>query len=139
MKGLDFRKKLKNGRARSVSLEVNRLIIAKHPMSFCASLMQAGGCIASIIIIFSGLASIPRYETRKPSSLPTVTPNTHLSGFRFVHVECNLLKTKARFSNRDALYLILTTMSSAYTSIKSLMRSPNVLCMAHTNVGRSFL
>jgi hypothetical protein len=32
----------------------------------------------SIVWIFSGLASIPRYETRKPSSLPTVTPLVYL-------------------------------------------------------------
>jgi hypothetical protein len=29
------------------------------------SLTQAGGRIASIVLIFSGLASIPRYETKE--------------------------------------------------------------------------
>jgi hypothetical protein len=59
-KGLDLRKSLKNGRARSASLEINRLSLAKQPMSFYTSLMQAGGHIASIVLIFSGFASIPQ-------------------------------------------------------------------------------
>jgi hypothetical protein len=137
--GPDFYKSLKNGRARSASLEMNRLSAAKHPVSFCTSLMRVGGRIASIVLIFIGLASIPRCETRKPSNLPTVTPNTHLSGFSLVWVAHNLSKIRARLSNRDACDLILTMMSSAYTSTKSLIRSPNLLCMAHTKVGRAFL
>jgi hypothetical protein len=138
-KGLDFYSSLKNGRARSASLEINRLSAAKHPTSICTSLMRAGGRIASIVQIFSGLASIPRHETRKPRSLPVVTLNTHLSGFRLVRVRRNLSKTQARLSSRDALDLTLTMMSWTYTSTKSLIRSSNVLCMAHTKVGRAFL
>jgi hypothetical protein len=60
MKGPDLRKSLKNGRARSASLEINRLSVANQPVSFCTSLMRVGGCIASIILIFFGFASIPR-------------------------------------------------------------------------------
>jgi hypothetical protein len=51
----------------------------------------------------------------------------------------NLSKTWPRLSNKDACDFILTMMSSTYTSIKSLMRPPNVLCIAHTKVGRAFL
>jgi hypothetical protein len=139
MKGPDFRRNLKNGRARSSSLEINWLSVTNHLMSFCTSLMRAGGRIASIVLIFSGLASILRYEIRKQSSLPAITPKTHLSGFSFVCVERNLSKTKVRLSNRDEHDLILTMMSSTYTSTKSLIRSPNILYMACTKVGRAFL
>jgi hypothetical protein len=138
-KGPNFHKSLKNGRARSASLEINRLSAAMHHVSFCTSLMRAGGRIALIVLIFSRLASIPRYETRKPSNLPDVTSKTYLSGFSFVRVDHNLSKTKVRLSNRYARDLILTTMSSTYTSTKCLIRSPNVLCMARTKVGRAFL
>jgi hypothetical protein len=139
MKGLHFRRSLKIGRARSASLAINRLSAAKHLVSFCTSLMRAGGHTASIVMIFSGLASILRYETRKPRTLPVVTSNTHLSGFSLVRVRCNLSKTRARLSNRDTHDLTLKTMSSTYTSTKSLIRLPNVLCMARTKVGRAFL
>jgi hypothetical protein len=138
-KGPDFNSSLKNGKARSASLEINRLSAAKHPMSFWTSLMRAGGRIPSIALIFSGLASIPRFKTKKPISFRAETPNTHLSGYNIMRIEHNLLKTMARLSNRDECDLILTTMSSTYTSTKSLIRSPNVLCMAHTNVGRALL
>jgi hypothetical protein len=33
-KGLDFRSSLKNRRAHSVSLDINRLSVTKHPVSF---------------------------------------------------------------------------------------------------------
>jgi hypothetical protein len=59
-KGPDLYKSLKNGRARPASLEINRLSMAKQPVSFYTSLMQAGGRISSIVLIFFGFASIPR-------------------------------------------------------------------------------
>jgi hypothetical protein len=93
MKGPDFRRSLKNRRACSASLEINQLNAVKQPMCFYTSLMRVGGRIALTVLIFSGLASIPRCKTRKPSSLPTVTLNTHLSGFNFMHVERNLVET----------------------------------------------
>jgi hypothetical protein len=62
-------------------------------MSFYTSLMQVEGRIASIVLIFSGLASIPQYETRKPSNLPGMTSKTHLFGFNFMRIECNLVET----------------------------------------------
>jgi hypothetical protein len=60
MKGPDLRKSLKNERARSASLEINQLSATKQPVSFCTSLMRAGGRMASIVLIFFGFASIPQ-------------------------------------------------------------------------------
>jgi hypothetical protein len=79
-----------------------------------------------IALIFSRLASIPYCKTRKTSSFPAQTPNTHLSWLNNVFIECILSKNRARMSNRDEYDLILTMMSSAYTSTKSLIRSLNV-------------
>jgi hypothetical protein len=138
-KGLDFRNSLKNGRARSASLVINRLSTAKHLVSFWTSFMRAGSHISSIALIFSGLALIPRCETRKPSNFSAETPNTHLSGFNIMCIECNLSKTMVRLSSRDECDLILMIMSSTYTSTKFLIRSLNVLSITHTKVGRTFL
>jgi hypothetical protein len=60
MKGPDLLKSLKNGGARSAYLEINRLSVAKQPVSFYTSLMRAGGHIASIVQIFFGFALIPQ-------------------------------------------------------------------------------
>jgi hypothetical protein len=101
----DFRSSLKNRRARSVSLEINRLSVVKYPVSFCTSLMRAGGHMASIVLIFFRLASILQHETRKPRSLLAVTSNTHFSEFSLVRVSRNLSKTRARLFSKDALDL----------------------------------
>jgi hypothetical protein len=65
--GLDFRNSLKKGSALSASLEMKRLRAANDPVSFWTSLIRAGGLIASIALIFSGFASMPRYKTRNPA------------------------------------------------------------------------
>jgi hypothetical protein len=59
MKGLDFLRNMKNGRARLANLEINRLSVTKQPVRFYTSLMRVGGRIVSIVLIFSGLASVP--------------------------------------------------------------------------------
>jgi hypothetical protein len=110
MKGLDFCRSLKNGRAHSASLEINWVSAAKHPVSFCMSLMRAGGHIASIVLIFSRLASSPWYETRKPRSLPVVTPNTYWSGFSLVRVRRNLSKTRKKKATRVKAKMMKTTL-----------------------------
>jgi hypothetical protein len=63
---------------------------------------------------------------------------THLSGFSFVRVARSLSKTRVKSSTRVDPLLVLTTMSSTYTCTLSLIRSPKVLLIAHTNVGKAF-
>jgi hypothetical protein len=91
---------------------MKRLRAANDPVSFWTSLIRAGGLIASIALIFSGFASMPRYETRNPSNFPPETPKTHLSGFIFVRVARSLSKTRVKSSTRVDRILVLTTMSS---------------------------
>jgi hypothetical protein len=62
----------------------------------------------------------------------------HLSGFSFVRVARILSKTRVKSSTRVGPLLVLATMSSTYTTTLSLIRSPKVLLIAHTNVGKAF-
>jgi hypothetical protein len=61
MNGPDFRRSLKNGRAHSTNLEINRLSATKHPVSFCTFLMRAGGsylhCFDCLDLLRVGLNS----------------------------------------------------------------------------------
>jgi hypothetical protein len=111
-KGPAFHSSLKKGSALSANLEMKWLRAASDPVSFWMSLTRVGGLIASITLIFSGFASMPRYETRNPSSFPAEMPKTHLSGFSFVRVAHSLSKTRVKSSSRVDLFLVLTTMSS---------------------------
>ena len=63
-------------------------------------------------LILSGLASIPRWEMRKPSSLPDGTPNAHLSGLSLKLTRRRLSKVSCRSWMRESFYRVLTTMSS---------------------------
>jgi hypothetical protein len=49
-----------------------------------------------IALILSGFASMPFMETKCPSSLPLVTPNTHFSGLNLSRASCILAKVYAR-------------------------------------------
>jgi hypothetical protein len=75
---------------------------------------------------------------RREADFPAETPKTHLSGFSFVRVARSLSKTRVKSSTKVNPLLVLTTMSSTYTSTLSLIRSPKVLLIAHTNVGKAF-
>jgi hypothetical protein len=84
---------LKKGSALSANLEMKRLRAARDPVNLWTSLRRVGGLIASIAWTLSGLASIPRWETRKPRSFPADTPKTHFSGLSLVEVARSLSKT----------------------------------------------
>jgi hypothetical protein len=56
-------------------------------------LRRAGGLIASIARTLSGLALIPRWETKKLRSFPADTLKTHFSGLSLVEVAHSLSKT----------------------------------------------
>ena len=88
----DFRRSLKKGRPLSPSQLMNRLKAAMHPVSFIRSFLLLGGFMNLMALTLVGLASMPRLLTKKPSSFPDGTPNTHLVGLSF---HLNFL----RFSN----------------------------------------
>jgi hypothetical protein len=63
-----FLSSLKKGSPQALSLEMNQLKAAMHPVSFCTSRRLSGGVKFMIANIFSRLGSIPRWETIYPGS-----------------------------------------------------------------------
>jgi hypothetical protein len=63
-----FLRSLKKESPLMPSLEMNLLKAVMHPMSFCTSWRHLGGFIFMIANIFSGLGSIPRWETIYPTN-----------------------------------------------------------------------
>ena len=59
---------------------IKRFREARHPVNFCTSRNLVGISILSMALIFTGLHSMPRSETKKPRSWPAGTPNTHFRG-----------------------------------------------------------
>jgi hypothetical protein len=78
------------------SREMNLLKVAMHPVNFCMSWRLSGGFILVIANTFSGLGSIPLWETIYPSNFPQGTPNVHLSGFCFILNFLMMSKVSAR-------------------------------------------
>src|SRR6266511_955891 len=54
-----------------------------QPISLCTSFKAIDEFILNMLLSFSRLTSMPRYDTMKPSSFPEGTPKTHFLGFRF--------------------------------------------------------
>src|SRR3954464_14742187 len=75
-----FFSNLYSGRAFSPSWLTNRLTAATQPVSRWMSLRHVGPFMFKMGLIFSGLISIPRWETMKPNSLLAGTPKTHFFG-----------------------------------------------------------
>ena len=65
----------KKGRHLSVAFETNLFKAAIFPFKFCTSLIVFGGSNSIMARIFSGLTSIPLWDTMKPKNFPTVTLN----------------------------------------------------------------
>ena len=62
--------------------------------------------------IFSGLASMSRFETMNPKSIPRGTPKTHFSGLSLMPFSLRHLKAISRSSMRSLAFLDLTMISS---------------------------
>ncbi|GKU93502.1 hypothetical protein SLEP1_g7095 [Rubroshorea leprosula] len=86
---------LKNGRHFSTDFDTNLCRAAILPAKRCTSLIDFGGFISSIALIFSGLTSIPLLETMNPRNLPDSTPKTHLAGFNLMRCVLRLLNVSA--------------------------------------------
>ena len=56
---------------------MNRLRAARQPVSLCTPLTLHIGPMLEMVVIFLGLASMPRSDTMYPSSFPFRTPKTH--------------------------------------------------------------
>jgi hypothetical protein len=83
-----------------------------HPVSLCTFFCDRGASILMIALIFSGLASIPRWLTINPSNFPIGTPKTHFSGLSFHRYHRRLLKTSSKSSMKFSEFFVLITTSS---------------------------
>src|SRR4051812_26607486 len=90
---------------------MNQLRAAKQPVSFWTSCTHTGRFIQSMAPTFSGLASIPRSETRKPSNFPPGTPNVHFDGLSLISYLLRLAKVSARSISRSEPFHITTDLS----------------------------
>jgi hypothetical protein len=88
------------------------LKVARHPSTFWTPLRFRIGPIRSRAATFSGLGSMPRWETMYPSSMPRGTPKTHLSGFNFTPFSRRQSYATLRSLTRSSAFLVFTTMSS---------------------------
>ena len=87
-----------------------------QPVNFCTSLSLDGEFILRMSLSFSGLTSMPRYDTMKPSNFPDGTPKTHFSGFNFHLKRLRLVNVSDRSDMRSSLTRDLMTTSSTYAS-----------------------
>jgi hypothetical protein len=78
------------------SREMNLLRAAIHPINFCTSWRLLGGAIFVIADTFSGLGSIPRWETIYPRNFREGMLNVQFSGFSFILNFLRLSKVFAR-------------------------------------------
>jgi hypothetical protein len=77
------------------SCKINLLKVAIHPINLCTTWWLSGGFILVIADSFSGLGSMPRWETIYPSNFPEGTLNVHFSGFSFILNFLRLSKVSA--------------------------------------------
>src|SRR5664279_1269369 len=82
----------------------------------CMALRRRGGCISSMALILSGLASMPQCESKNPRSLPEGTPKTHLVGLSLMFTLRRFAKVSSRSVMRVCSSRTLTMMSSTYAS-----------------------
>jgi hypothetical protein len=78
---LPILKTSKNGRLRSIDLEMNLFKEARLPTSLSAPFFDFSDSIRSMASILCGFSSIPYVDTRHPRIFPFFTPNTHFLGF----------------------------------------------------------
>jgi hypothetical protein len=91
---------------------MNLLRAAIQPVSFCASLTMAGASISVMVVIFSGLAWMPRLLMMNPSNFPDGTLKTHLVRLSFHQNFLKLAKVSSRSVIRPSGFLVLMTTSS---------------------------
>ena len=80
----DFFSTQKKGKHLSIALETNLFRAATFPFKLCIAFTVLRGSSSNMARTFSGLTSIPLWDTMKPKNFLVFTPNTHLLGFSFM-------------------------------------------------------
>src|SRR3954470_15717632 len=107
-----FFSNLYSGRAFSPSRLTNRLTAATQHVSRWMSFRHVGRFMFKMALIFSGLTSIPCWETMKPNSLPAGTPKTHFLGLGIMLYFRRLSKVSFNLEIKSFDFLDITTISS---------------------------
>ena len=108
----DFLSTQKKGKHLSVALEMNLFRAATFPFKLCIAFNVLGGSSYNMARTFSGLTSIPLWDTMKSKNFPTVTPNTHLLGFNFMLYDRRVLNVSWRSLRWSFSHTLFTSMSS---------------------------
>jgi hypothetical protein len=103
---------LKNGKLHSTSFAINRFSATILPVSLCTSFPDCRGFMCTMVLILSGLTSIPFIDTKQPRTLSLHTSNTHFSGLSFNCALCILVKVSAKSCIWVVFFLLATMMSS---------------------------
>jgi hypothetical protein len=98
------------------SHEMNLLRATMHPVNFWTPWRLSGSFILVIAGTFSGLESMPRWETIYLSNFPEGTPKVHFLGFSFILNFLRLSKVSASSEISPSSSLVFMTTSSTYAS-----------------------
>ena len=80
---------------------MNRLRVARQPVSLYIPLTLRMGPMLEMAMIFLGLASMPCSDIMYPSSFPFGTPKTHFSGFSLMLNLQRFVNVAAKFAIRS--------------------------------------
>jgi hypothetical protein len=97
-----------------LSCKMNLLKAVMHPVNFWTSWRLSSGFIFVIADTFTGLGSIPRWETIYMSSFPEGILNVHFSGFNFILNFLRLSKVSSKSEMSPSSSRVFTTTSSMY-------------------------
>ena len=101
----------------SVAFEMNLLKATTLPMRDCISLIIFGEDISRMALTFLGFSSIHFFDTMKLRNFYKETPKAHLDEFNFMLYCLNVLNVSLRSSRWSFSFLLLTSISSTYTSM----------------------
>jgi hypothetical protein len=87
------------------SHEMNLLRATMHPVNFWTPWRLSGSFILVIAGTFSGLESMPRWETIYLSNFSEGTPKVHFLGFSFILNFLRLSKVSARSRDKSLIFL----------------------------------
>ena len=108
---------LKKGGHLSVALETNLLRAAILLVSFWTFLTVLGYVMLNMACTFFGFASIPLWDIMNLKNFLEDTSKAHLLGFNFIWYCQRVANVSFRSSKWTSSSLLLTSMSSIYTSI----------------------
>ena len=111
-----FRIAKKKSRNSSVKRAIKRPSATSLPVRRYNSFLFLGGGVSMTALTWSGLTSMPLWLTINPKNLPALTPKAHLEGFSFMPYFLKRWKTYCKWRTCSPRVLLLTTISSIYTS-----------------------